>query len=371
MESPTRAIKDDDQDDDQAAAGAHCGWCEQPIRSTGAGQRPGYCPGRSCSAKAYRRRTKAREEAALAAAADATREPASAYGSEAAEQIARLGLLAERTARRLAADLDAGVDPMHLRVSLAALTRAAEDLLARARTTVRQAEAQRAAQAAGPGLDATREASSGGSGVPGQRPDLPAPSAPAGPGPAAPSPAPAPRPTAYGPARTEAAREPSRDSGPAVREAPDPAPPVPPMGWEERDTIANTTAPDAAGRIARHIPPSTPPAVQPTPLPPRLALDTRIAALAPYGLGDPDQRADLGVGLTLHGWSDWPRVARVDRADQMIAWVEEGVSGWTGWAALVDGRLVIDAADRQPLLAPTRQGAADLLLLALRQGLVR
>ncbi|MFF4385119.1 hypothetical protein [Kitasatospora sp. NPDC001547] len=364
MESPTRAIEDEDQTDD----GARCGWCRKPIRATGPGQRPGYCPGRSCSSKAYRARRQARQDAVLAAAADGTREPSTMFNAEAAEQLARLGALAERTARRLAGDLDAGAAPMHLRVSLSALTQAAQSLLAHARTAVQQAEAGLPGQPAAPGLDGTRAASSGKT-APNLDGTRVAPSDGVGlPEPADPPTSllpPAPRPATYGPATPEATRVPSRDGGLAVREAQPPTPTAPTT--EQRAEIANTV-PDTIDRIARH----TPPPAQPTPPPPpQLALDTRISALSPEFLGDPDQHTDLGDGLTLHGWAAYPRVATIEQRGRTIAWIEEGVRGPAGWAVLVEGRLVVDRVDHRPLLAETNQDAIALLRLALRQGVVR
>ncbi|WP_158714261.1 hypothetical protein [Kitasatospora aureofaciens] len=107
MESDARGI----EGDDSAGGGARCGWFGAPIRSTGPGQRPGYCKGRSCSSKAARRRAKQRQEAALAAVMDGSRESSSLLGTETARLLARQGGIVERTAHRLAADLDRGRTP--------------------------------------------------------------------------------------------------------------------------------------------------------------------------------------------------------------------------------------------------------------------
>ncbi|WP_153467162.1 hypothetical protein [Streptomyces kaniharaensis] len=49
--------------------------------------------------------------------------------------------------------------------------------------------------------------------------------------------------------------------------------------------------------------------------------------------------------------------------------MQHGVAGMPGWAALVDGRLVLDAADNLPLLSERSREATDLLALVVRQGL--
>ncbi|MFF7459628.1 hypothetical protein [Kitasatospora sp. NPDC008115] len=137
-ESHARVTKEEPQ----GGAGPRCPVCRGPVRTGGAGQKPTYCEGRRCSSKAYRARVKARQEAALAAVLDETREPPTDLGTETARHLARLGEIAERTARRLARDLDAGADPMVLGIALASLTRAAESLATTARTAVRQAKAE-------------------------------------------------------------------------------------------------------------------------------------------------------------------------------------------------------------------------------------
>ncbi|MFD5565858.1 hypothetical protein [Kitasatospora griseola] len=102
---------------------------------------------------------------------------------------------------------------------------------------------------------------------------------------------------------------------------------------------------------------------------PRLALAAQRTVPFPADLGEPDLSQPFGA-LTAHAWRGRTGLVALHRGRQRIGWVQQGLPDLPGWAALVDGRLVLDAVDREPLLAADAQPAADLLVLALRQGLI-
>ncbi|GAA2840007.1 hypothetical protein GCM10010441_75410 [Kitasatospora paracochleata] len=72
-----------------------------------------------------------------------------------------------------------------------------------------------------------------------------------------------------------------------------------------------------------------------------------------------------GSDLVAEGWNSHPGLCAVRRANRSLA-------GWVsytgdGWATYLQGRLVIDATDRQPWLSQDAPHAVSLLRAALDQ----
>ena len=309
MESDARVIE-------EPAGGPRCQVCETPIRSDGSGQRPSYC-GRGCSSKAYRARVKERQNATLAAALNASREPSSELAQEVAQELARLGSLVERTAQSLAQTLDKGADPMHVRVSLSSLERAAGSLLAKARTAARQAVADRD----NPARNASREPST---------------AAPADV--ALPTPAPA-----------AAAAAPAPQIPPRPRPAADPSPRQD-SREPYRSTLNDSREPSSES------------------VPPRFDLVPPVRrGLGPATHSTPLQ--EIGPGWELLGWSQVPTLLLVAHEDQEQGWVEHGVGGVNRWLAVAGMSYLVDRAG-QPLWHASPRSAARTVAVALRDGLV-
>ncbi|WP_189277183.1 hypothetical protein [Kitasatospora griseola] len=151
---------------------------------------------------------------------------------------------------------------------------------------------------------------------------------------------------------------------------------TPPRGGNQDGRGPAPTPP--RGGVGAAAPAAPAPAQSATPQPqpdapadgqPRLALAAQRTAAFPADLGEPDLSQPFGA-LTAHAWRGRTGLVALHRGRQRIGWVQQGLPDLPGWAALVDGRLVLDAIDREPLLAADAQPAADLLVLALRQGLI-
>ncbi|MGW3077840.1 hypothetical protein [Kitasatospora sp. NPDC001132] len=363
MESDARGIKDGGGGD----GAARCGWCGKPVRATGAGQRPGYCKGRSCSSKAYRARLKQRQEASLEAALDDSRGASRELESASARQLARLGEITERTASRLAQALDAQAGAMELRVSLSSLTNVAERLLAEARAAVQLAQAGQDGRGGG-GLDGSREPLTAEADAPRPQAETSA----SRPRPSAPEQTPAAVPPTSGPSRPDGSREPSpgagRNGGQGTREAS--------REIEESTREASTLAPEAlarAGLTAPLSPLAVGTARRPDPaddqVPPlTLGPAANWASPAARELGTPRRDYALGDGLVHLTWPTAPGIQALERRGTLAGWIE--VYDFTGaWVAIIDGRPVADATDTLPLLSNDPADALTLLRLALRRGL--
>ncbi|GLW75468.1 hypothetical protein Kpho02_77650 [Kitasatospora phosalacinea] len=96
---------------------------------------------------------------------------------------------------------------------------------------------------------------------------------------------------------------------------------------------------------------------------PHLALAAQRTVAFPVGLGEPDLAEPFGA-LTARVWRGRSDLVALHRAGQRTGWVQHGLPG------LVDGHLILDAADHEPLLATDARQAAELLHLALRQRLI-
>ncbi|MFF2631121.1 hypothetical protein ACFVUN_35805 [Kitasatospora griseola] len=325
--------------------GPGCKVCGTPIRADGPGQRPAYC-GRACSSKAYRARTKDKQAAALTATnLDASREP---LDNEAAQQIAALGALVDRAARGLAETLDRGVGTdispvaagMLLRLPLSGLERAAEELLARARTAVRQAQAEYERE-----LHTSREA---------------------------------PNPTARTPVQgaervpAEAVRAPARAAAAVVPPRPLDASRDASRG--ERDASRDASRPELhASRDAsperveasRDASPAPAPDAQPDPL--------DLVPIGRRGLGPTAYSSalpEIGPGWEVRGWTGRDHLCLVVRDDRAVGWAEDRLGGADGWVAFVGlgdpPVYLVDAQDR-PVRHATARSAARSVSLALRQ----
>ncbi|MFI9789012.1 hypothetical protein ACIHEI_36685 [Kitasatospora sp. NPDC051984] len=350
--APTMTIMGTDargiEEETGGSDGPGCKVCGTPIRGDGPGQRPAYC-GRACSSKAYRARTKDKQAAALTATnLDDSREP---LDSEATQQIAALGALVDRAARGLAETLDKGVGTdispitarMLLRLPLSGLERAAEELLARARTAVRQAQADYERE-----LDASREA---------------------------------PSPTARTPVQG-AERAPAEAVSPPARAAAAVVPPRPldasrDASRGERDASRDASRPELhasrnasperveASRDASPAPAPTAPDAQPDPLD-LLPPDRRGLGPTAYSSVLPE----IGPGWEVRGWTGRDHLCLVVRDDRAVGWAEDRLGGADGWVAFVGlgdpPVYLVDAQDR-PVRHATARSAARSVSLALRQ----
>jgi hypothetical protein len=102
----------------------------------------------------------------------------------------------------------------------------------------------------------------------------------------------------------------------------------------------------------------------------RLAFTAYRAVQSPpaeTALGQATRSYNLGSGLVLLSWRDAPGVRVLERAGTTLGWIEQGIiDGVPGsWVAVIDGRLVTDADDGQPLLSATPDDALTLLRHAL------
>ncbi|MFD5085001.1 hypothetical protein ACFWOG_20470 [Kitasatospora sp. NPDC058406] len=377
-----------------------CQECAAPLRTAGPGRRPVYC-GRSCSAKAYRRR---RAESHQDALADALVSPRVETPDTGGQELLDLAAAVQRGAARYLENLEAaragdGDDPRCVRAleileaGLAAITgrmvRKAHVLRYEMLTARRKAE---------PAAAASRPRPDGASGESARVETRVGEEAPRDTAPA-PSPALVPQAPAPGP-----------PTGPAdLRPAPTVARPRPggASGESPRDETRHaqgtrqTTAPPRA--VPAPTPPPTPAAAAPTELRPYLGatpvesprVETRDAqgtrqaagtahgdgieqdlALAAHrtstppllrGLGAPDTTWNAQDGTFLvEGWPG-RTVFAVRRPDRSLAgWVEAGDDGWT---AYINGRAIIDPGDGLPWLAPNSHHAVTLLTAALGRGL--
>ncbi len=107
---------------------------------------------------------------------------------------------------------------------------------------------------------------------------------------------------------------------------------------------------------------------------PRLMLSAQPLPVLPptgRGLGEPVRSYALGRGLVHLTWPRYPGVQAVEYDRQLVGWVEEGLVDVLGeaWAAVLDGRLVLDAEDGEPMLSPDPGLAVTLLGLARQQRL--
>ncbi|WP_285739365.1 hypothetical protein [Kitasatospora phosalacinea] len=104
-----------------------------------------------------------------------------------------------------------------------------------------------------------------------------------------------------------------------------------------------------------------------------LALGQRVDQLPPTerAFGVPHRSYELGGGLVHLSWPGAPGVQAIEQYGVVVGWVEvwdiDTVAAPAPWAALVEGRPVVDAADGEVLLAPAPEAALDLLRAALGQ----
>ncbi|WP_404867262.1 hypothetical protein ACI1MP_00075 [Kitasatospora griseola] len=379
METDTSARRSED------SPGRTCRGCGKPLPPhTGRG-RPKKSCNRACESKAYRRTAAERRHDALAAALVPPRggndgapqdgpERGSAQRRELLELAARVQRLAAGYLERIDAaaartgDDANGVEA--LRLLETGLTALSGRMLRLGRTICYEtlygdgdwspaagmpARQQAPAAPAEAALVPSRGGSDGGGGGSDGRTGPRGDSAPTPPRPPAdrPQPLPGPVPAPSGGADLTPPRGGIQDGrGPA---------PIPPRG----DSEAAAPAAPAPAQSAAPQPQRDAPADGQ----PRLALAAQRTVPFPADLGEPDLSQSFGA-LTAHAWRGRTGLVALHRGGQRIGWVQQGLPDLPGWAALVDGRLVLDAIDREPLLATDAQPAADLLVLALRQGLI-
>ncbi|WP_344468464.1 hypothetical protein [Kitasatospora kazusensis] len=372
-----------------------CPECHAALRASGTGRRPVYC-GRACSSKAYRRRRTEGHRDAVADALIASRveSPATPDGG-AREELLQSARALERLAARYLDQLDDarqaagdGQDPLAQR----ALERLEAGVEGLGRRVLRQARGLRYEM-----LVARREAAVGAVELPSGA-DLDSSRVESFPALVPGGYAAAPAPEAYDPAYDPAVL---RRVSPAVLRSPVGAGDStrgemgigPDSTREETRGGLDSTRDESAGTgraadpapAARPAQPTRPPvqgqreaagtAPGPVPAEPRLALSQPLPSVLPptgRGLGEPVRSYTLGGGLVHLTWPRHPGVQAVEYDRRLVGWVEEGlvdVPQDQAWAAVLDGRLVLDADDGQPMLSLDPGPALTLLGIARQQRL--
>ncbi|PBC70180.1 hypothetical protein BX265_7576 [Streptomyces sp. TLI_235] len=313
--------------------GPACPECGTAVRASGPGRRPVYCS-RSCSSKAYRRRRAEDQHKAVTDALVASRAEIPDDADEGARELLDVAAGLQRAAAHFLENLensrDGGPDEdggQALDLLERSVTSTTWRLLhtARALRHARLLE-RRAALAA----EATRHEQ-----------------------------------TATG----EPAREANPEQPPVTaRVEPGPVSPrVEIPGPVKRRPLHHRPAPAEAAPPAPDTTPAGSAAAQ-TPL--RLALAAERTSVPPLarGLGTPTGTWSAEDGtLLVDGWDHDPRVLLVRRADgRPVGWVS---AVGDHWGSYIDGRLVVDAADREPWLSQDALYAVSLLRMALDQHL--
>ncbi|MFI6448479.1 hypothetical protein [Kitasatospora sp. NPDC050543] len=401
-----------------------CPECGTALRAAGPGRRPVYC-GRACSSRAYRKRRTEDQQDAIADALIASRVEIPAGVDGGAQELLELAAGVQRIAARFLEQLDqarqGGADPggsRALELLESSVTGATQRLLRKAHVlryemTAARGRAERAAAApaeteptalpAAPAaavasapaaalfapppagsVESSRVESTGpAAGVVPDRdhvvptrvesPEAAYPRVPAA-GEVVPEAVPArdqvvPERAATAPAARVAVSSRVESAGPApgsatalhpdvLRSAPSGVPEQPAAPAAEATAEGVAEAVDELGRL-------------------RLALAGERTSRSPLarGLGAPTGTWSAeNATLLVEGWEADPGVFAVrDLGRRLVGWVEEvreGRQGRNGWGTFIDGRLVIDADDGQPVLAAEPQYALSLLHVALSRRLV-
>lgn len=297
-----------------------CPECQAALRATGPGRRPVYC-GRACSSLAYRRRHRQKQQDAVADALISSRveSPGDAEGGaqELLEVARSLERLAVRFLDRLEAsrqddpgpDADRALEALETGVASATqrLLRTAHGL--RQELTVARTPAEHESGTGRPGIKSSRVESQDGA-------------------------------KSSIPTRVETAN----DHGSPV------------------STRVETS----------HAPAAESPSMEAVPAGAQFALSPQRSidnAPTRRGLGEPQRSYHLGGAMVLLTWPQTPGVQAVERGGHLLGWVENDVvaAAPEGWTAVIDGRVVIDADDSQPVLSREPKDALVLLRLVVDQ----